>query len=60
MNKMALALAVAVLASLGGIALGGKEHAPGQQPVGNFEDYASVFWRSTVLIVTMTRQARPV
>ena len=43
MNKMALALAVAVLASLGGIALAGKEYVPGEKPGGNFEEYASVF-----------------
>ncbi len=43
MNKMALALAVAVVASLGGLALAGKEYVPGQKPGGNFEDYASVF-----------------
>ena len=36
MNKMALALAVAVLASLGGIALGGKEYASRATASGKF------------------------
>ena len=43
MNKMALALVVAVLAPLGGIALAGKEYVPGEKPGGNFKDFASIF-----------------
>ena len=43
MSKLALALAVAVLFPLGGIAFAGDVYLPGEKPKGDFGNFASVF-----------------